>query len=120
PQHKQPSQHRRCLRQQRRPGPRTERRLAAAAAEGRSHVPPALLQQDDRQQQQANNYIERREQIVENHVVSRNPDYSAAGRLLVTIATKLRTSKLAPPTSAPSTSGSAIKSRILSGLTLPP
>ena len=31
-----------------------------------------------------------------------------------------RTSRLAPPTSAPSTSGCAISSRMLSGLTLPP
>ena len=41
-------------------------------------------------------------------------------RLRVTISKKLRSSRLAPPTSAPSTSGSAARSRMLSGLTLPP
>ena len=41
-------------------------------------------------------------------------------RLFLTIAPKLGTSRLAPPTSAPSTSGSRISSAMLSGLTLPP
>jgi 2-polyprenyl-3-methyl-5-hydroxy-6-metoxy-1,4-benzoquinol methylase len=46
--------------------------------------------------------------------------YSAADRHFVTMSTKLFTSRLAPPISAPSTSGSAMSALMLSGFTLPP
>lgn len=41
-------------------------------------------------------------------------------RLFETISKKLRTSRLAPPTRAPSTSWSAVSAAMFSGLTLPP
>ena len=46
--------------------------------------------------------------------------YTALRWLRETISANPRTSRLAPPTSAPSTSGRTIRSWMLSGLTLPP
>ena len=84
--------------------------------------PLPLLQQDHEQEEQAHKHVNRRQR--EGHdrnlLSSYEGDYTVAGRLLAIISKKLAVSKLAPPTSAPSTSGCAIRSRMLSGLTLPP
>src|SRR6185503_1361148 len=123
--HEEHGENRGRLRQHRRAGARAERRLAAPAAERRCHVALALLQQDDQQQHQAGQHVKGREQVIQNHgfrlcSVRENEDYTAAWRLRATISVKPRTSRLAPPTSAPSTSASAASSRTFSGFTLPP
>ena len=55
---------------------------------------------------------------IEKYLPAGTPVHYA--RLRDTISKKPRTSRLAPPTSAPSTSGRAARSRMLSGFTLPP
>ena len=119
----------RRARQHGRAAARAERRLARAAAKRVGDVAAlALLQQDDQHQHQADEHVERRyagntASALDRPVqrTAQTLDYtSRRRRLRVTISKNPRTSRLAPPTSAPSTSGCATRSLMLSGLTLPP
>ena len=67
----------------------------------------ALLEQDDQHQHQADQHVENRGEVVQHRPLSlqRKRYYTAAVRLRETISKNARTSRLAPPTSAPSTSG---------------
>ena len=110
----------------------------------------ALLQQDHDHQQQADEDVQRDEQVIQHRSLCQapggaaNPEYTrlrpcraTSGRLRlrppeatgrrdpdriapVTISANAATSRLAPPTSAPSTSGWAHSAAMLSGFTLPP
>src|SRR5205807_9021888 len=91
---------------------RSEQRRAAASAEHRSHLRAfAGLQQHDENQEHTSDQMNDGDDC-DDH--GRSYDRNS------TIRAKDSTSKLAPPTSAPSTSGCAISESMLSGLTLPP
>src|SRR6185436_11264692 len=106
--HEQDGANRRRARQHRRTGPRAKCRLAAAAAKrGRDVAALALLQVHDEHHRQTREDVENGDQVVQHAPSScwRKTDYTAALRLRETMSANAFTSRLAPPTSAPSTSG---------------
>src|SRR5690606_16525886 len=87
-----------------------EHGVAGAAAEHRADVGAlAVLQQHDDDQHQAHHHVEHGEE-------DRHPEPSPAS----TMRANDSGSRLAPPTSAPSTSGCANSSAAFSGFTEPP
>ena len=96
---KSDGQHGRGPRQHGRAGPGAEHGLTAAAAERARDVARApLLKQDRDEEEQAHQHVHGNQQVVEHPPIIQN---SAAP---VTIAKNEGTVRLAPPTSAPSTS----------------
>src|SRR5262249_49695373 len=90
-----------------------EERLAAAAEDGAHVGALAGLKQDDDDQEEAGQEVNDRDDVVQQRAHPRDSSN-------LTMRSNPPTSRLAPPTSAPSMSGWAISASMLSGLTLPP
>ena len=115
--HEERAEHRRCPRQHRGAGSRTEGRLTAAAAERGGDVATLIPCCSSTTKSSSRQMPTYRPDVT---IPSMMLDYTVAVRLLATISAKLSASRLAPPTSAPSTSGCAESSATLAVLTLPP
>ncbi len=96
-------------------GTRAEEGIGGCTAKGHTRTRLLLRQLDQHQQNQKEAVQDQNECQQANQETHRHNQMQ-----FFTMSEKVRTSKDAPPTSAPSTSGRLIRSRALEGFTLPP